>query len=229
MVEDHPGVSATAARLRGERVKRQTKISDPKVTVAKPCRRSHRGACDASAWMCGEVKAFDKQGKSIVPKNRPDFFVERLVLRKTSGGWRVNDIRNKGVEVLRRSVASDDLCGLLLCASAGSRRQSAMPTETLRQSSIPRTARCLVWIDIPELADQARAARPGEAATSGRARRPKCKVGTSDDPVSDEQRSLVGEVPVLSAGDQRSAAEGRCCLGGEQGRGAVLVHIPGRR
>ena len=43
-----------------------------------------------------KVRAVDKQGNSIVPKNRPDFFIERLIVRKTTDGWRVYDIRNKG-------------------------------------------------------------------------------------------------------------------------------------
>jgi len=85
----------TAARLRGQRVIGKTIVSDPTVAGLSPAADPNR----ARARVCldvRKVRAVDKQGNSIVPKNRPDFFIERLTLRKTSVGWRVDDIRNKG-------------------------------------------------------------------------------------------------------------------------------------
>jgi hypothetical protein len=87
----------TAARLRGERVKGRTKITEPKVMSLSPA----QDPTVARVTVCVDVRAvqvFNKQGESIVPSNRPDFSVERLVVRKTKGAWLVYEIRDKSVK-----------------------------------------------------------------------------------------------------------------------------------
>jgi len=87
----------TAARLRGERVEGPTKITEPKVTSLSPAQEP----TVARVTVCVDVRAvqvFNKQGESIVPSNRPDFSVERLVVRKTKGAWLVYEIRDKSVK-----------------------------------------------------------------------------------------------------------------------------------
>jgi hypothetical protein len=86
-----------AARLRGERVIGRTKVSEPKVTKLTP----EGEPTVARATVCldvSDVKVVNKQGKSLVPRDRPDFVVERLEVRLKGGDWFVYDIRNKGVK-----------------------------------------------------------------------------------------------------------------------------------
>ena len=73
-----------------------------------------------------------------------------------------------------------DSCGLLLWLG-GLGVQPAIADK--RASKLdPATAQCLVWIDIPEPADQPEPSRPVQNRRSRQAQRPKCKVGTSTIP-----------------------------------------------
>jgi len=88
--------SVKASRLRGERAEGRSLISGRPV-VSRLTPPNH--PMEARAVVCLDVRAaklYNRDGKSLVPKNRPDFYVETLTLARTDDRWLVTDAANKG-------------------------------------------------------------------------------------------------------------------------------------